>query len=190
MSIDCSGSAQFFSTLDLQAGYWQLMFEETSRPKTAFITKYGLYEYTKLLFGLCNAPSTFQRCVQLILWELQWSELLIYLEDIIIFSKAIKEHLVRLDEVLGRLEEAGRKLKPSKCDLLKSEVLFLGHVVSKEGIQPNPKLIEDIINWHVSKNVKEIQLFLGFCNYYRRFINQLSDIADPSNQERGGLCIG
>ena len=179
MSIDCLGSAQFFSTLDLQAGYWQLMLEETSRPKTAFITKYGLYEYTKLPFGLCNAPSTFQRCMELIFRGLQWSELLIYLDDIIIFSKDIEEHLVRLDEVLGRLEKAGLKLKPSKCDLLKSEVLFLGHVVSKEGIQPNPKLIEDIINWHVPKNVKEIQQFLGLCNYYRRFINQFSDIASP-----------
>ena len=146
MSIDCLGSAQFFSTLDLQAGYWQLMLEETSRPKTAFITKYGLYEYTKLPFGLYNAPSTFQRCMELIFRGLQWSELLIYLDDIIIFSKDIEEHLVRLDEVLGRLEKAGLKLKPSKCDLLKSEVLFLGHVVSKEGIQPNPKLIEDIVN--------------------------------------------
>ena len=179
MSIDCLGSAQFFSTLDLQAGCWQLMLEETSRPKTAFITKYGLYEYTKLPFGLCNAPSTFQRCMELIFRGLQWSELLIYLDDIIIFSKDIEEHLVRLDEVLGRLEKAGLKLKPSKCDLLKSEVLFLGHVVSKEGIQPNPKLIEDIVNWHVPKNVKEIQQFLGLCNYYRRFINQFSDIASP-----------
>ena len=89
--------------------------------------------------------------MELIFRGLQWSELLIYLDDIIICSKDIEEHLVRLDEVLGRLEEACLKLKPSKC-----EALFLGHVVSKEGIQPNPKLIEDIVNWHVPKNVKEI----------------------------------
>ena len=130
--------------------------------------------------------------MELIFRGLQWSELLIYLDDIIICSKDIEEHLVRLDEVLGRLEEAGLKLKPSKCDLLKSEVLFLGHVVSKEGIQPNPKLIEDIVNWHVPKNVKEIQQFLGLCNYYRRFINQFSDIVSTLTHltKKGGNLYG
>ena len=182
MSIDCLGSAQYFTTLDLQAGYWQLELEESSRAKTAFITKYGLYEYTKLPFGLCNAPSTFQRCMELIFRGLQWSKLLIYLDDIIIFSKDIEQHFERLSEVLIRLKEAGLNLKPSKCELLKPEVLFLGHIVSKEGIHPNPKLIEDVVNWDVPCNVKDVQQFLGLCNYYRRFIHKFSDIASPLTQ--------
>ena len=182
MSIDCLGSAQYFTTLDLQARYWQLELEESSRAKTAFITKYGLYEYTKLPFVLFNAPSTFQRCMELIFRGLQWSNLLIYLDDIIIFSKDIEQHFERLCEVLIRLKEAGLKLKPSKCELLKPEVLFLGHIVSKEGIRPNPKLIEDVVNWDVPCNVKEVQLFLGLCKYYCRFIHKFSDIASPLTQ--------
>ena len=169
MSIDCLGAAQYFTTLDLQAGYWQLELEESSRAKTAFITKYGLYEYTKLPFGLCNAPSTLQRCMEMVFRGLQWSKLLIYLDDIIIFSKDITEHFARLDEVLSRLIRAGLKLK---CELLKPQVLFLGHIVSNQGISPNPKLVEAITNWKPPTNVKEIQQFLGLCNYYRCFIHQ------------------
>jgi hypothetical protein len=94
--------------MDLQSGYWQLEIAESDRDKTAFITKYGLYEYVKMPFGLCNAPSTFQRCVELILRGLQWKTLLIYIDEIVIYSSNM--------EVLGRLSKAGLKLKPSKCD--------------------------------------------------------------------------
>ena len=182
MCIDCLHSASIFSCLDCQSGYWQLEVDETDRPKTAFITKYGLYEYTKMPFGLCNAPSTFQRCMELIFRGLQWHTLLIYLDDIIIFSTDHEEHLERLEEVLYRLKISGLKLKPSKCELLKSEILYLGHIVGKEGIKPNPQIIQSIMEWKVPCNTKEVQQFLGLCNYYRQFIFKFSDIAAPLSQ--------
>ena len=177
--LDCLSSARIFSTLDLQSGYWQLEVAEEDRHKTAFITKYGLFEYRKMPFGLCNAPSSFQRCMELVLKGLQWKTLLIYLDDVIIYTATMDSHLEQLDVVLTRLQEAGLKLKPSKCDLIKSSVLYLGHVVSKDGLQPNPKIVESVLEWKVPTNVKETQQFLGLCNYYRRFIKNFSKIAAP-----------
>ena len=98
--------------------------DERDRPKTAFITKYGLFEHTKMPFGLCNAPSTFQRCMEFIFKRMQWQTILIYLDDIIIFSSDL-EHFEHLNELLKRLKNAGLKLKPSKCDLIKDEILYL-----------------------------------------------------------------
>ncbi|CAG2247042.1 Transposon Ty3-I Gag-Pol polyprotein,Transposon Ty3-G Gag-Pol polyprotein,Retrovirus-related Pol polyprotein from transposon 297 [Mytilus edulis] len=182
MCLDCLSSASIFLCLDLQSGYWQLMVEESDQPKTAFITKYGLYEYTKMPFGLCNAPSTFQRCMELIFRGLQWQTLLIYLDDIIIFSSDEKEHLKRLDEVFSRLINAGLKLKPSKCDLLREEILYLGHVVGKEGIKPNPKIVQSVDSWKAPSTAKEIQQFFVLCNYYRQYMYKFSDIAAPLSQ--------
>ena len=127
--LDCLAKAKVFSTLDMQSGYWQLELAEKDRSKTGFITKYGLYEYVTLPFGLCGAPSTFQRCMEMVLRGLQWKTLLLYLDDIIVISSNIEEHFCRLDEVFSRLNQAGLKLKPSKCHLFKHEVLFLGHIV-------------------------------------------------------------
>ena len=177
--LDCLGSAKFFSTVDMQSGYWQLQVVEEDRPKTAFITKYGLFEYRKLPFGLCGAPSTFERCMELVLRGLQWKTLLIYLDDIIIFSSNLEEHLQRLEEVLKRLSEAKLKLKPSKCHLLETEVLFLGHIVGQTGVKPNPQLIKSVMDWKAPTSTKQVQQFLGLANYYRRFIKNFSDIAAP-----------
>jgi len=135
MCIDCLATASIFSCLDLQSGYWQLEMDERDRPKTAFITKYGLFEHTKMPFGLCNAPSTFQRCMEFIFRGMQWQTILIYLDDIIIFSSNLDEHFEHLNEVLKRLKNAGLKLKPSKCDLIKDEILYLGHLVGKTGVK-------------------------------------------------------
>ena len=114
MCLDSLGNIKYFSTLDLQSGYWQIRVKESDIPKTAFIIKYGLFEYTKMPFGLCNAGSSFQRCMELIFRGLQWQTLLIYLDDIIILGRDINENLDRLDEALGRLQAAGLKLKPKK----------------------------------------------------------------------------
>ena len=182
MCLDCLAGARYFSILDLQSGYWQILLSEKDRAKTAFITKYGLFEYTKMPFGLCSAPGTFQRCMELVLRGLQWKTLLIYLDDVIVVGNSVEESLERLDEVLVRLESAGLKLKPSKCKLLQEEVLFLGHVVGKNGIQPNPKLIDAVKNWKAPVNKKAVQQYLGLCNYYRKFIPNFSDIAFPLTQ--------
>ena len=177
--LDCLSTAKYFSTMDLQQGYWQLTVAERDRPKTAFITKYGLYEYTKLPMGLCSAPSTFQRCMELIFRGLQWKHLLIYLDDLIIYSSNIETHFQHLSEVFGLLKDAGLKLKPAKCHLLQSEVLFLGHIVSSDGLRPNPALIESVKKWEPPKTVKQVQQFMGLCSYYRRFLLRFSETAAP-----------
>lgn len=179
MCFDSLGSVCWFSTLDLQSGYWQIQVEEEDIPKTAFITKYGLYEYTHMPFGLCNAPSTFQRCMELVFRGLQWKTLLIYLDDIIILGRTMEENLDRLDEALERLQGANLKLKPSKCRLLQREVLFLGHIVSAAGVRPNPRLVESVREWEIPQDRKGVQQFLGLANYYRRFVPNFSGLARP-----------
>jgi hypothetical protein len=147
MCLDCLSSASIFSAMDLQSGYWQLEIAESDRDKTAFISNHGLYEYVKMPFGLCNALSTFQRCIELILRGLQWKTLLIYIDDIVIYSSNMEDHIRALDEVLGCLSKAGLKLKPSKCDFFKNEVLYLGHVISDKWVKLNPSAIDSVKNW-------------------------------------------
>ncbi len=180
--LDCLHGAKIFSTLDLQSGYWQIEVKEEDRPKTAFVTRSGLYQYVTMPMGLCNAPATFQRCMELVLKGLQWKTLLIYLDDIICYSTSITEHLQRLDDVFTRLGQAGLKLKPSKCELFKQEVSFLGHIVTPDGVKPDLKKIEAVRDWPVPTNVKGVRSFLGFCSYYRRFIFQFAHISRPLNR--------
>lgn len=175
--LDTLSGSKLFSTLDLLSGYHQFEVNEKDRPRTAFITKYGLFEYTRMPFGLCHAPSTFQRGMELVLRRLQWVTLLIYLDDVIITGKTFKEHLNNLGEVLSRFRKFGLKLKPTKCSLYREEVLFLGHVVGKDGVRANPSLVQDVEKWPVPQNLKELQAFLGLTNYYRRFVQGYADIA-------------
>ncbi len=181
--LDCLHGAKLFSTLDLQAGYWQIEVKPEDRPKTAFVsTRRGLFEYVTMPFGLCNAPSTFQRCMELVMKGLQWKTLLIYLDDLILFSSTFEEHISLLDEVLTRFTKAGLKLKPSKCDLFQEQVIFLGHLVTSEGIKPDPAKVEAVHDWPTPKNVTGVRAFLGLCSYYRRFIRGFAHIAAPLNR--------
>lgn len=177
--LDAVAGATIFSTLDITSAYNQVPVKAEDIPKTAFVTKRGLFEYTTMPFGLCNAPATFQRIMELALRGLQWVICLIYLDDVIVFSKTFDEHLKRLRAVLDRIRQAGLKLKPSKCHFLKSEVAFLGHVVSADGVLPNPQNTEKIKQWPVPKSVTEVRSFLGLVNYYRRFVRGHSEIVRP-----------
>ncbi|XP_023205547.1 uncharacterized protein LOC106700194 [Xiphophorus maculatus] len=179
--LDVLGEATIFSTLDLQCGYWQISVDPNDRCKTAFITRYGLYEYTRMPFGLCNAPGTFQRAMELVLRGFQWKILLIYLDDIIVLGRGVEQNLQHLADVFERLHSYGLKLKPKKCQLLRDKVLFLGHVVSGEGISPNPELIKDVQEWQPPTNTQQLQAFLGLCNYYRRFVSGFAELAAPLN---------
>ena len=178
-SLDQLAGAKWFSCLDLSAGYWQVEVDPDDRQKTAFITRRGLYEFNVMPFGLCNAPATFERLMELVLSGLHWQICLIYLDDIIIFGKTFAEMIQNLDTVLARFAQAGLKLKSQKCQLFKREVDFLGHVINEHGIHTNPQKIECVKTWPTPKNITELRSFLGLCSYYRRFIANYSHVAKP-----------
>lgn len=135
-SLEALGGAKFFSSMDLMSGYWQVEMDPASREKTAFITHAGLYEFTTMPFGLCNAPGTFQRLMECVLRGLTWQIALIYLDDVLVYSSTFEEHLQHLRLVFDRFREAGLKLKPSKCHFGQTKVNYLGHVITPEGLQP------------------------------------------------------
>ncbi len=178
-SLDALNGAQWFTTLDLASGFNQVAVEEEDKPKTAFTTPVGLFEYNRMPFGLCGAPATFQRLMQSCLHDQIYQLLLVYLDDVIIFSKTFDEHLERLDKILTRLAQQGLKIKREKCSFLRKEVSYLGYVVSSGGVSTDPDKIHVVKNWPVPKTVKELRLFLGFASYYRRFVKDFSKIADP-----------
>ena len=155
---------------------------EKDKPKTAFVTRSGLYEYNTMPFGLCNAPSTFQRCMELIFRGMQWKIVLIYLDDIIIFSETFETHLERINMVFKRLRSAGFKLKAPKCELFRPEVSFLGHTISRFGIRPSPDKVKAVKNWKQPQTVTQVRSFLGFSSYYRRYIQNFSVRAAPLNR--------
>lgn len=178
-SLTALGSSAYFSTLDLTSGYWQVPMAPEDREKTAFTTPMGLFEFNYMPFGLCNAPGTFQRLMERCLGHKNFETVLLYLDDVIIYSKSYEDHLKHLAEVFQVLIKHGLKIKPSKCYLLKPEVKYLGHVVSSEGVKPDPEKIAAVRNWPTPTTLKEVRSFLSFAGYYRRFIPHFAQIAEP-----------
>lgn len=177
--LDAVAGSKYFSTFDLTSGYFQIPMKETDIPKTAFCTKYGQYEFLSMPFGLNSSAATFQRTMELILQGLQWTTSIIYIDDIVVFSKTFDEHMTRVSEVLGRIAAANLKLKPAKTELLEKSVTFLGHVVSEEGVKPHPGNIIKIVQWTRPKTVKEVKHILGMGSYYRRFVKGYAALAKP-----------
>lgn len=180
-ALDALHKSKIFSTLDLASGYWQIEMDPKDREKTAFICEQGLFEYNIMPFGLCNAPATFQRLMDAILAGLKWTCCLVYLDDIIIYSESFEDHLKHLSMVFQRLQEAGLNLKASKCHFAKSYINYLGHVVSDQGISPDPKKVEAVKDFPKPKSLREVRSFLGLTSYYRRFIKDYAKIAVPIN---------
>ena len=142
-TLDCLGGATIFTSLDLRSGYWQVKMEEGSKPLTAFtVGPLGFYECERMPFGLTNARATFQHLMENCLGELHLSWCIIYLDDIIVFSDSLGEHLHRLRGVFAKLDKAGLKLKPSKCEFFKTRITYLGHIVSSKGIETDPKRLK------------------------------------------------
>ncbi|XP_072041155.1 uncharacterized protein [Amphiura filiformis] len=158
-ALDSLGSNEpkYFTTLDLASGYWQIGLEEQSKPKTAFITQDGLYEFNVMPFGLHNAPATFQRAMQEVLRGLNWKFVFCYLDDVIIFSRSFEEHLDHLKQVFDRLREAGLKLQPKKCTFGQTEVKYLGHIVSKDGIATDPAKLQIVKDYPTPTKVSETE---------------------------------
>ena len=182
-TLDCLHGAAWFSTQDLKSGYWQVELEEEAKPLTAFnMGPLDFWECECMPFGLTNAPATLQRLMESCLGELHLNWCIIYLDDIIVFSRTPEEHLHRLRAVFEKLRAAGLKLKPSKCEFFKQEIKYLGHVVSKEGVSTDPDKIKSVTEWPQPTTVTEVWSFLGFVSYYRRFIPNFSKIAKPPNK--------
>ena len=177
--LDAVAGSSFFSTFDLTSGYFQIKLKEQDIPKSAFVCKYGHFEMTRMPFGLNNAASTFQRTMEMALQGLQWLTCLIYIDDIIIFGKDFNEHITRVEQVLERMRLAGLKLKPSKCEMLQTEVGFLGHVVSGAGVKPSPTNIAKIVDWPKPRNAKQVKQFVVMGSYYRRYIKDFAAIVRP-----------
>lgn len=178
-SMDALHGAEWFSTIDLISGYHQVPVHEADKHKTGFITPFGLFEYNRMPFGLANAPGTFQRLMQSCLSDVFFRSVLCYLDDILVYSKTFDGHLRNLQLVFDRLRLQGLKIKPSKCNFFQPEVRYLGHKVTRCGVKPETDKIKAVKEWPRPQTVKELRSFLGFCSYYRRFVENFSQIAKP-----------
>ena len=178
----CLGSvngAVWFSTLDLRSGYHNIPIQQDHRDKTAFITRRGCFRYKVMPFGLTCAPSVFQRWMDLVLSGLTYETCLVYLDDIIVFSRDFDTHLSRLREIFIRLRSANLKVHIKKCSLFQRRVNFLGHVLTETGIEVQPEKVEAVNNWPTPRNLTELWSFVGLCSYYWQFIAGFADLAAP-----------
>ncbi len=172
---------RYFTTLDLVQSYYQIAIAEEDKEKTAFITEEGAFEYNVMPFGLTNAPATFQRLMHLVLAGLNWKMCLVYIDDILIFSRTFDEHMSHLRQVFDRLRAANLKLKPAKCRFAFNNTIYLGHNIGVDGVTPDPAKVEAINRISIDKwrDVSDVKTFLGMTGYYRRFIRGYADIAAP-----------
>ena len=179
-SLDALGGAKWFSTLDLKSGFHQVSVAEEDRPKTAFcIPGGGLWQFKVMPFGAVNSPAVFERLMERVFVGLTYGTLLIYLDDIIVYGKTFQIHLRNLEEVFKRLREANLKLNAEKCLFFQTQVTFLGHLVSQEGISADPHKIKSVQDWLTPRNVSEVRSFVGLCSYLRKFIPGFSTICKP-----------
>ena len=178
-SLDRLANTKFFTSLDLFSGYHQVAMNDEDKEKTAVITPDGLYQYNVLPFGLCNAPATFQRLVDRLFHRMKWTSILVYLDDLVVFGSSFEEHQSRLKDVFEALSRAKLTLKPSKCVFAHSELKYLGHVISTEGVSVDPEKISAVENFPVPISKTHVRSFLGLAGYYRRFIENFALIAEP-----------
>lgn len=179
-TLDQLGKAVRFTTLDLTKGYWQVEMDPRDKEKTAFSVPWGHFECNRMPFGLINSPSTWQRLMYTVLAGLTVTHCFVYLDDIICFSSDdLDEHIGKLKLIFERLRDANLTLNPDKCKFMMTETKYLGHIVSKDGVKPDPEKISAIVEYPVPRDVTQIRSFLGLLNFYRRFIPNFAEIAQP-----------
>jgi len=178
-SLDKLSSATIYTKLDIRDAYYNLRIRAGNEWKTAFRTRYGLYEYCVMPFGLTNTPALFQRWMNEILCEYLDIFWMAYLDDILIFLQNLKDHRKHVRTILKRVKETGLRLKTSKCEFHTKEIEYLGYVISPQGLRMDEEKIQTIKEWKEPTNIKGIQSFLGFANFYRRFIQDYSRITTP-----------
>jgi hypothetical protein len=174
--------AKYFSKIDLRSGYFQLKIRESDIPKTAFVTRYGQFEFTVMSFGLTNAPAYFMNLMNKVFMDELDKFVVVFIDDILIYSKSVQEHEQHLRVVLEKLRIHKLYAKFSKCEFWLERVAFLGHILTAEGVAVDPEKVEAVSNWQQPTNVSEIRSFLGLAGYYRRFIEGFSKIARPMTE--------
>lgn len=177
--LDQLGGAKYFSIFDLASGFHQIEMDPSDKHKTAFTTPHGHYEFNRMPFGLKNAPATFQRLMDLVLKGLQGNDLFVYLDDIVIYARSMDEHDAKFKKLAERLRNANLTLQTDKCEFLRTEVRYLGHLISADGLKPDPKNIAAVREFKAPKTPKNVKEFLGLAGYYRRFIKNFAAIAKP-----------
>ena len=187
-SLNSLSAQSWFSTLDLASGYWQVTLSEDAKPKTAFATHSGLFQFAVMPFGLCNAPATFERLMSQVMRGLHWKRCLVYNDDILVFGHDFESALHSLELVLIRVAEYGLQLKSTKCNLFRSSVPFLGHIVGRAGLECDPNKVSAVANWIPPSTIKGLREFLGFTGYYRRFVPDYSTVAQPLVRLLGKDC--
>ncbi|GBO02543.1 Retrovirus-related Pol polyprotein from transposon 297 [Araneus ventricosus] len=180
-TLDALNGSQWFTTLDLKSGYWQIEIRPENREKTAFTTGQGLWQFKVMPFGLCNAPATFERLMETVLRGLSSEACLVYLDDIIIVGRTFEEHLNNLRKVFQRLQKANLKLNLKKCRFFHKEVTYLGHVISAEGVKTDPEKIKTVVDWPRPETEPEGQI--------ARWIQRLQEY-DFEIQHRKGTSHG
>ncbi len=181
-ALACLNGSKWFSVLDLRSGYYQIPMSEADQEKTAFICPVGFYQFQRMPQGICGAPSTFQRVMEKTVGDMNLLEVLVYLDDLIVFGRTLEEHEERLLKVLDRLQSEGLKLSVDKCTFCQTSVSYVGHIVSQEGVSTDPSKIEAVKSWPRPQNVSELRSFFGLCGYYRRFVKDYSKVSYPLHQ--------
>ncbi|GBM21987.1 Retrovirus-related Pol polyprotein from transposon 297, partial [Araneus ventricosus] len=166
-TLDALNGSQWFSTLDLKSGYWQVEIQPEDKEKTAFTTGQGLWQFKVMPFGLCNAPATFERLMETVLRGLTSEACLVYLDDIIIVGRTFQEHLNNIRKVFQRLQKANLKLSPKKCRFFRKEVSYLGHIISAGGVKTDPEKTKAVVDWPRPETVHDLRSVLGLCTYYQ-----------------------
>lgn len=180
--LDSLSGAIYFTHLDLYQGFFQTKLHKDSRPCTAFTTGKNQYQMTRMPMGLKSSPNNFSRMMTIAMSGLNYDKCLIYQDDLIVIGRSLNSHNTNLMDVFGRLRSVNLKLNPPKCNFLQKQVLYLGHIISKDGIQPDSEKIKVLVNYPRPQSVDDVKRFVAFANYYRKFIPNFAEIALPLNR--------
>ena len=178
-SFDQLSKAKYFSKLDLRSGYYQVRIKEGDEAKTTCVTRYGSFEFLVMPFGLTNAPATFCTLMNEVFHEYLDKFVVVYLDDIVVFSSSLEEHVQHLKLVFQKLKENQLYAKLEKCSFAQERIKFLGHIVDQGSIRMDQDKVKAIQEWQPPSSVSELRSFLGLANYYRRFVEDYSKIATP-----------
>lgn len=186
--LDSMTGSKWFSVLDLRSGYYQIAMAEEDKEKTAVICPLGFFQFERMPQGVTGAPATFQRLMEKAVGDMNLLEVLVYLDDLIVFGRTLEEHEERLLKVLDRLAEVGLKISLDKCQFCLPKVKYLGHIVSADGVSPDPSKVEAVTSWPRPTHLKALQSFLGFRGYYQRFIASYAAIVRPLSELTKGYA--